>query len=442
MPSSTTSVASPLAIQASGLGKQYRVGAKSIRQRKMIRDALKTGLRRVAQRGRELLTGAVPGAGTDTFWALKDVSFDVRAGDTLGVIGRNGAGKSTLLKLLSRITDPTEGEATLHGRVGALLEVGTGFHGELTGRENIYLSGAILGMGRREMHAKFDEIVEFANVAQFIDTPVKRYSSGMNVRLGFAVAAHLDPETLIIDEVLAVGDADFQRKCINKMADVASQGRTVIVVSHNMDLVRRLTTSAILLESGRLVEAGATEDVVNSYIRRVESAATTAALPQDRVRRRTRLAAVRGFEMTVPGENPSSAFSMGDSVEFSAEIELSGEFPKGLVSIEISSFEGQPIFQFTNVDGGLELPDQPGRYAAKATIDCLRLYPGLYNVRVAIYDHVGTVHSRIDPVATIEVLPGDYPKHWRNFRSDRGTVYEESSWTASEVSIKGDGSGP
>src|SRR6201997_761360 len=202
----------------------------------------------------------------ENFWALKGVSFEVKQGDVIGIIGRNGAGKSTLLKILSRITEPTEGRIRIKGRVASLLEVGTGFHPELTGRENIYLNGSILGMSRAEIKAKFDEIVAFAEVERFLDTPVKRYSSGMYVRLAFAVAAHLEPEILIVDEVLAVGDAAFQKKCLGKMEDVSHSGRTVIFVSHNMETVARLCNKSILLDSGKLKQIGNTEDVIKSYL--------------------------------------------------------------------------------------------------------------------------------------------------------------------------------
>jgi lipopolysaccharide transport system ATP-binding protein len=204
--------------------------------------------------------------GADTLWALRDVSFDVEQGQVLGVIGRNGAGKSTLLKVLSRITEPTVGSVTIRGRVGSLLEVGTGFHPELTGRENIFLNGAILGMRRAEIERKFDEIVAFSEVEQFIETPVKRYSSGMYLRLAFAVAAHLEPEILVVDEVLAVGDAEFQKKCIGKMGDVAQQGRTVLFVSHNMSAVLRLTQESIVLEKGRLVLRAPSSEAVDYYL--------------------------------------------------------------------------------------------------------------------------------------------------------------------------------
>ncbi|MBP8973324.1 MAG: ATP-binding cassette domain-containing protein [Anaerolineae bacterium] len=254
------------AIEVVGLGKKYRIGG-TIDRNKTLRDSLgsitRSKLRalRTRQRGE-----ARPRRADNTFWALRDVSFEVERGEVLGVIGRNGAGKSTLLKVLTRIMPPDEGHARIRGRVGSLLEVGTGFHGELTGRENIYLNGAILGMHRYEIDRKFDEIVEFAGVARFIDTPVKHYSSGMYLRLAFSVAAHLESEILLVDEVLAVGDAEFQKKCLGKMGDVAGEGRTVLFVSHNMDAVRRLCQSALWLESGGIQALGPVDDVIKAYL--------------------------------------------------------------------------------------------------------------------------------------------------------------------------------
>jgi len=257
---------SDLAIEAVGLGKKYRIGGIIDRNR-TLRDSLGSLLRRQARTLRSLGNGARRSPKTENvIWALRDVSFTVRRGEVLGVIGRNGAGKSTLLKVLTRISMPDEGYARIRGRVGSLLEVGTGFHGELTGRENIYLSGAVLGMRREEIDRKFDEIVEFAGVERFIDTPVKRYSSGMYLRLGFSVAAHLDPEILLVDEVLAVGDAEFQKKCLGKMGDVAGEGRTVLFVSHNMDAVRQLCHSALWLERGHLQRIGPTAEVIQAYL--------------------------------------------------------------------------------------------------------------------------------------------------------------------------------
>jgi len=240
-----------VAIKVEGIGKRYLIGLRQERYR-TLRDALVSRFQRFTDSVKRSRSKTSSPNGKSTFWALKDVSFEVKQGEVLGIIGRNGAGKSTLLKILSQITEPTEGCIELHGRVASLLEVGTGFHPELTGRENIYLNGAILGMRRTETDRKFDEIVDFAEIEKFLDTPVKRYSSGMYVRLAFAVAAHLEPEILLVDEVLAVGDAAFQNKCLGKMSDVAKQGRTVVFVSHNMPAVTRLCSRGIVLKAGKL----------------------------------------------------------------------------------------------------------------------------------------------------------------------------------------------
>jgi lipopolysaccharide transport system ATP-binding protein len=262
---------SNIAIRVEGLGKRYQIGArqrgyKTLRE--TLTDSFTSPFRRISFNGRA--------AGSDnTIWALKDISFGVGRGEVVGIIGSNGAGKSTLLKILSHITEPTTGFADIHGRVGSLLEVGTGFHGELSGRENIYLNGAILGMKKAEIARKFDEIVSFAEVEKFIDTPVKHYSSGMYLRLAFAVAAYLEPEILIVDEVLAVGDAQFQKKCLNKMQDVGQQGRTVLFVSHSMPAITRLCERAILLHEGRVIQNGPSHQIVSAYL--TSGLGTTAA---------------------------------------------------------------------------------------------------------------------------------------------------------------------
>lgn len=248
------------AIRVEGLGKVYKIGAAHVPYR-----TLRESLTAAATGSLRRLGGSGRAERTESMWALKDISFDVRAGDVLGVIGRNGAGKSTLLKILSRITEPSEGSAEIHGRVGSLLEVGTGFHPELTGRENIFLNGAILGLKKTEIVQRFDEIVAFAEVDKFIDTPVKHYSSGMYMRLAFAVAAHLLTEILLVDEVLAVGDAAFQKKCLGKMGDVAKEGRTVVFVSHNLASLQSLCTTGILLNAGRLTMASSIRDVMDKY---------------------------------------------------------------------------------------------------------------------------------------------------------------------------------
>jgi lipopolysaccharide transport system ATP-binding protein len=260
---------SDIAIKVENLGKSYLVGHESAGKEHYtaLRDVLARNAKSFARKTKDMLSGKpiVQGDEVEEFWALKDINFEIKQGERVGVIGRNGAGKSTLLKILSRITEPTTGRVSINGRVASLLEVGTGFHPELTGRENIYLNGAILGMSRKEIQRKFDEIVDFAEVEKFLDTPVKRYSSGMYVRLAFAVAAHLEPEILIVDEVLAVGDAEFQRKCLGKMRDVSVGGRTVIFVSHSMSAVSSLCTRCLLFSNGKLALSGTADDVIQHY---------------------------------------------------------------------------------------------------------------------------------------------------------------------------------
>ena len=264
-------MAGDVIIRAENLGKRYIIGHETERERYVaLRDVLARTARGMARSTMDIIRGKaiVQGDTIEEFWALKNVSFEVKRGEVVGIIGRNGAGKSTLLKVLSRITEPSEGRVTINGRVASLLEVGTGFHPELTGRENIYLNGAILGMTRAEIRRKFDEIVAFAEIDKFLDTPVKRYSSGMYVRLAFAVAAHLEPEILVVDEVLSVGDAEFQKKCLGKMSEVAGGGRTVLFVSHNMDAIRRICQSGILLSSGEVDIRDTVDRCIEGYLSR------------------------------------------------------------------------------------------------------------------------------------------------------------------------------
>jgi lipopolysaccharide transport system ATP-binding protein len=262
-------MADDVVIRAEGLGKKYLIGHAAERERYVaLRDVLVRSVRNLWRKTADMALGRamVGGDSVEEFWALRDVSFEVKRGEVLGIIGRNGAGKSTLLKILSRITEPTEGRLTINGRVASLLEVGTGFHPELTGRENIYLNGAILGMTRSEIGRKFDEIVAFAEVETFLDTPVKRYSSGMYVRLAFAVAAHLEPEILVVDEVLAVGDNEFQAKCLGKMKTVSGEGRTVLFVSHNLAAIRALCSAGIFLSEGRIAYKGTISNITQAYV--------------------------------------------------------------------------------------------------------------------------------------------------------------------------------
>src|SRR6266853_3506066 len=252
---------SDIAIYANGLGKRYRIGAltRQTTMRERLTYAMKAPVRWLGPNRN------ASSSGPRDFWALRGISFEMRKGEVVGLIGRNGAGKSTLLKILARVTQPTEGHAEIHGRVGSLLEVGTGFHPELTGRENTYLNGAIVGMGRKEIDRKFDEIVDFAEVGDFIDTPLKHYSTGMQMRLAFAIAAHLEPDTLLVDEVLAVGDIAFQKKCLGKMDEVASGGRTIVFVTHQMNQIRRLCQKAIWIDGGSIRDSGTAGGVINAY---------------------------------------------------------------------------------------------------------------------------------------------------------------------------------
>lgn len=280
-------------IRAEGLGKKYVIGHQSSERYTALRDVIARQVRGIGRSAMDIIRGRpnIAGDEIEEFWALKDINFEIGRGDVVGIVGRNGAGKSTLLKILSRITEPSEGRMTIEGRVASLLEVGTGFHPELTGRENMFLNGAILGMTRAEIKRKFDEIVDFAGVEQFLDTPVKRYSSGMYVRLAFSVAAHLEPEILVVDEVLAVGDAEFQKRCLGKMRDVAGEGRTVLFVSHHLDMVSRLCERAILMSKGEILSIGGARDIIQQYTKIESGGAKTSKV------RMGEITAVAGINM-------------------------------------------------------------------------------------------------------------------------------------------------
>jgi lipopolysaccharide transport system ATP-binding protein len=369
----------PTAISIRGLGKRYRIGSYLPAGRTLrgwIDDIL-------SGRSRAGSAGAAK-----YLWALKDLSIEVPAGAVIGIIGRNGVGKSTLLKVLARITDPTEGTAELHGKVAALLEVGTGFHGELTGRENIYLNGAITGMTRAEVDRRFDEIVAFSELEAFLDTPVKRYSSGMYVRLGFAVAAHLDPDILLVDEVLAVGDLSFQRRCLNRMNDVARTGRTVLFVSHQMTAIRRLCNRTIWLEAGRIKDFGPTGDVVARY----ESESLGSGLPGgDDVRGEATYKA-RYLSWSREGSSADQTHSVSklDPVSLRLILDVRERIPAGYGGIELFDPEGRLIWSGASYDrgrGDLEL--EPGKHALIYTLPMLPLKPGAYRLHASFYEREG-----------------------------------------------------
>lgn len=371
------------AISIRGLGKKYTIRHEQARERYVaLRDVLadraRRGLRRLAGRARK------PGRAREEFWALRDVSFDIPRGQAVGIIGRNGAGKSTLLKLLSRITEPTEGRIDLRGRVASLLEVGTGFHPELTGRENIYLNGAILGMSRQEIRGRFDEIVEFSGVERFLDTPVKRFSSGMYVRLAFAVAAHLEPEILVVDEVLAVGDAGFQRKCLGKMGEVSrSEGRTILFVSHQLDMVRSLCSRCIMLGDGRMVAEGTPEEVIDKYLASTigDGSAASFESPID-----PSLAAqlIRGRVIDGTGA-PRNRFDMYDTVAFELEYEIRQPAHGMVVTVQVKRHD-QPLLMTFDTDENEALLNNrvAGRYRTVVRLPAPLLKPGQYSTMVNV----------------------------------------------------------
>jgi lipopolysaccharide transport system ATP-binding protein len=365
-------------IRAEGLGKRYRLGARR-EAYGTLRDALAGALRAPLKR---LWRG---GEG-ETVWAVKGLSFEVRPGEIVGVVGRNGAGKSTLLKILSRITEPTEGRAELYGRVGSLLEVGTGFHPELSGRENVYLNGSILGMNRAEIGRKFDEIVAFSELEQFLDTPVKRYSSGMYTRLAFAVAAHLEPEILLVDEVLAVGDAAFQKKCLGKMGEVARAGRTVLFVSHNLASVAALCGRALYVEAGRLVEDGPAAKVIESYMSQAAGGAPAAewgdaagAPGTDRMR-------LRSVRVLDAGGRASGSFGMDDPVRVEVTYRLLESGLETNVGYHLYNSNGVLVFVSADFHDARwrDAPKEAGLYRSVCEIPGKFLNAGGYVLDVAL----------------------------------------------------------
>lgn len=419
---------SDLAIRVENLSKRYRIGTQRARY-KTIRESLTEGLLTPFRRLRRNSQFEIRNSQSDHIWALNDVSFEVKRGEVVGIIGRNGAGKSTLLKILSRITEPTEGRAEIRGRVGSLLEVGTGFHPELTGRENIYLNGAILGMRKAEIDRKFDEIVAFAEVEKFIDTPVKHYSSGMYVRLAFAVAAHLEPEILLVDEVLAVGDAAFQKKCLGKMGDVAREGRTVLFVSHNMAAVNNLCGSAIWLEKGCFSGFGRTDEIVRDYLAAVgkQQADTLHVAPTS-----ARVALKRIWTVTCEG-NVSSALDVTQSFQINIEFDVRKRVSDVDIGIWISNTRGIPVCctNLSELNGGELLSLAPGRYLGSFIVPALFFVPDAYRLmakahvpNVATEDYIPDA-GEFSVVETGSAL-SRYSQSWRY-----GVVLGNFSWTLS-----------
>jgi lipopolysaccharide transport system ATP-binding protein len=402
------------------LSKYYRLGQMKSAQSSLLSLKNLFGGRRGHDPSRDL-------------WALKDVSFEVPAGQVMGVVGRNGAGKSTLLKILSRITDPTQGRAVVHGRVGSLLEVGTGFHPELTGRENVFLNGSILGMSAGEIRRKFDEIIDFSEIGNFIDTPVKRYSSGMFTRLAFAVAANLDPEILIIDEVLSVGDAAFQKKCLVKIRNLMKSGRTVLFVSHNIGSVSELCSSAILLHKGRILTAGTTTEVIEQYARLIaKESATDAADFADYDAAGVRILSV---ETRKASGAPDTVFDISDELILEIDYEVRAVLETLQLAVVVSRNMSELFSSFDTDD--LEMPlirREPGKHRATLHIPAHFLKAGSYSVGV----NLGTVTTLLLDIPsaaqfTVEELSEN--TNYRSYKKERlGSVICPGTWTTTNLS--------
>jgi homopolymeric O-antigen transport system ATP-binding protein len=415
---------SDIAIRIENLSKRYKVNA--IQQRyDTLRDQLVGGLKSLIWRKDRSQ------AGPATFWALSELSLEIKQGEVLGIIGRNGAGKSTLLKILSRITEPTAGVAEIDGRVGALLEVGTGFHGELSGRENIYLNAAILGMRKAEIKRKFDAIVDFSGVEEFIDTPVKHYSSGMYVRLAFAVAAHLEPEILIIDEVLAVGDVDFQNKCLGKMGEIAHAGRTVLFVSHNMGAISNLCTSVMWLDQGKLVVRGNAHSTISAYL--TSSSTTSGTDPKHWRHRGTGEAQVTEVRLLDCNGSKRTIFSMGETIV----IEFDVEFFERLVSVDIDieikrTDMGVYVLHLTNQDCGFSIgPSQKGKRRFRVAIPHCLLYPARYQILLCIWGPGGATFDHVRDIADFTMIQSNISKRTTLLSSHTEAVfYTPSEWQA------------
>lgn len=413
-------------IKVENLGKRYRIGVKE-----EIHDSLTgkftswilsplTNFRRVQKLSKFKNDDA-----RDVIWAIKDISFDVNNGEILGIIGKNGAGKSTLLKILSRIVEPTTGQATVNGRVASLLEIGTGFHQELSGRENIYLNGTILGMKKREINKNFDGIVEFSEVGKFIDTPVKRYSSGMYVRLAFAIAAHLNPDVLIIDEVLAVGDVAFQKKCLGKMSETAQSGRTVIFVSHNMHTIQSLCTRTILLDEGKIIKDGNTHKVVSSYLKplqehTIEGESDLRNWPGSR----KSPGKIRATYLRTLDKNGKtcSTFNIYDPITFELKIENISK--NGfVVSFLVNDTQGTLVYQVRSQDSPIDTEHVSSSVTVQMTIPELKVVEKQYTVDVWVGNHFDKMEDLLESAIAFDVINIGHSK-----LALRSVIHETGQW--------------
>jgi lipopolysaccharide transport system ATP-binding protein len=418
-------------IKVEGIGKVYQLAHQSTLHtsfREALTSAALAPLRRFRQlRGTD--------ASMEDFWALRDISFSVEPGEVVGIVGGNGAGKSTLLKILSRITEPTEGRAVLRGRIASLLEVGTGFHPELSGRENIFLNGAILGMKRREIIAKFDAIVAFAEVEKFLDTPVKRYSSGMYVRLAFAVAAHLEPEILIVDEVLAVGDAEFQKRCLGKMKEISEAGaRTVLFVSHNMAAVSALCTRALLLSHGSLKADGSPASVIQDYlIPATVDVEGGADLRAAEGRPRGVIPVFTSLRVLGPSGKQAAALLPGDPVSIELSLSLARPLRAPRIGVGVNNARGDRIFALATYLSPQPVARVAGDASIEASFRLPPLYPGRYSLDISLSAEEGPFIDQVEGAAAFEVVQDGYLGSSHPYFPEMGMVLVPSTWKVCEA---------
>ena len=405
---------SPVAVEAAGLGKRYVISSRA-------------RATTIPERIGQLLRAPFGGERGEELWALRDVAFSIPAGSAVGIIGRNGAGKSTLLKILSRITPPTTGEVRLRGRVGSLLEVGTGFHPELTGRENIFLNGAILGMRRREIAARFDAIVAFAEIERFLETPVKRYSSGMYVRLAFAVAAHLEPEILVVDEVLAVGDAEFQRKCLGKMGEVSGAGRTVIFVSHSMQAVSALTQRVLLLDRGTCLFDGKTADGIARY-RALQGGGTAEGGNYAAPAASTRRNQVRAARVIT--SEPGATHRCGEPLRIEFDLDVGDPTSTLCFSCKLTDAEDRNIVHLWCFDAATRFRREGGRYRLAFEVPRARLFQGQYTLRAFLSDRrTNAMFDELHGICPFEVTMDGVARDDYPWSSGDCTYLESAEWT-------------
>jgi lipopolysaccharide transport system ATP-binding protein len=413
----------PHAIRVENLSKCYYINNTAIRgSYRTLRESVMDGVTSFVKK----CSSGLSRGPTDEFWALKGVDFEVRPGEVVGVIGRNGAGKSTLLKILSRITEPTEGRVRTRGRVGSLLEVGTGFHPELSGRENIYLNGAILGMSRAEITRNFDEIVEFAEVEKFLDTPVKRYSSGMYVRLAFAVAAHLEPEILIVDEVLAVGDLSFQRKCLGKMSEVSSHGRTIFFVSHNMQAISSLTSRCLVLQGGKVAVDDRTSEAVKSFVQLMNNGGNLGSHYENR----SQSAANRVASFRVLTSEPAGVHAWGKPLRFELVLHVPRPLATLCFSFQVIDQHGRSVCQYWLFEPDHPIRSKPGEYSFVVDVPKSRLFIGSYTIATYLAERRNnrTIET-LTSLCPFEVGMGERVRPEYEWREDDCVYLEDATWS-------------